>query len=243
MGIPRGARPVIAVVVAVVASLAATGSRADARLAWHVDRSAPVARQCFPADVTHVPATRILWMAGFCTHGAPIVERHTPHQGWRLSRVGLAGDVLGSLAAVAPGNVWMVGSRNDQPLAMHWDGTSWSEVTTARLPPGTVGGQLSDVVAISADDLWTVGTRYAKDARAGWPARERTLISIGTARPGAWCPLQTGERGPIGWSGWSRCPATRTGFGRLDRATPVIPDRCCCACETADGRSSAHARK
>jgi hypothetical protein len=61
--------------------------------------------------------------------------------------------VLRGLAAVAPNDVWAVGSAQGAPFAVHWDGASWQ---TATLPtPSVVGGL--NAISGSATDLWAVG--------------------------------------------------------------------------------------
>jgi hypothetical protein len=63
---------------------------------------------------------------------------------------------LTGVAAVAPDDVWAVGTRYDyspgfHPIVMHWDGAMWRFVRN-----GCVGG-LSKVDARSAHDVWAVG--------------------------------------------------------------------------------------
>ena len=65
---------------------------------------------------------------------------------------------LNAVASIAASDVWAVGSAdnaagNAQPLAEHWDGTSWSIVAT----PAVVTGNLSAVAAISTNDVWAGG--------------------------------------------------------------------------------------
>jgi hypothetical protein len=70
---------------------------------------------------------------------------------------------LRAVAALAPNNVWAVGSANAGPtqtLIEHFDGTNWSVV-----PSPNAGGTstfannaLGGVAAISANDIWAVGT-------------------------------------------------------------------------------------
>lgn len=74
---------------------------------------------------------------------------------------GRDGARLRAVRAITPSNVWAVGhevSPDDEivPLAMHWDGRSWTVVPT----PATVApASLSDVNGVRADDLWAVGTK------------------------------------------------------------------------------------
>jgi hypothetical protein len=72
---------------------------------------------------------------------------------------------LGGVAGVASNDVWAVGYQTvpgskkkdapkDEPLIEHWDGTSWTVVSSPNLPNG---GSLGGVTAISTNDVWAVG--------------------------------------------------------------------------------------
>lgn len=70
---------------------------------------------------------------------------------------------LSAVSARTPTDAWAVGFTNpddgtgDEPITMHWDGTSWSFVTSA-LSTGVLGqDDLSGVVAVAANDVWAVG--------------------------------------------------------------------------------------
>jgi hypothetical protein len=72
---------------------------------------------------------------------------------------------LTAVSAVSAGDVWTVGATTDgnsplvfQPLAEHWDGTSWNFVPTPSFSPGAT---LSAVAARSANDAWAVGSYVA----------------------------------------------------------------------------------
>ncbi|MFL6072076.1 MAG: hypothetical protein ACJ73S_01515 [Mycobacteriales bacterium] len=68
---------------------------------------------------------------------------------------------LYSVVAVGPSDVWAVGEyelpgQGSNPLALHWDGTSWHE---AFVPPGpNLYNPLLDVTAAGAGGLWAVGS-------------------------------------------------------------------------------------
>jgi hypothetical protein len=72
------------------------------------------------------------------------------------------GSGLLSVTAVAPDNVWAVGfgTTGKDPrilgttLIEHFNGTSWS-IVTSPVPPG---GSLAGVAAVSANDIWAVGS-------------------------------------------------------------------------------------
>jgi hypothetical protein len=135
---------------------------------WRVDSTASAIAGCSFQDVTRVPGTRILWAVGFCNDGSPITDRHTPRLGWR-QHAASSGN-LESVTALTAGDVWAVGTNDGLPLAVHWDGKSWSEVATASLAPGTEGAELTSVTAISSDDVWAVGWRDVPIAH------QRTLV-------------------------------------------------------------------
>jgi hypothetical protein len=70
--------------------------------------------------------------------------------------------VLNSTSAIAPNDVWAVGSApgpsasENVPIAEHFNGTSWSVVPTATLPSGTTG-ELFGVSAVASNNVWAVG--------------------------------------------------------------------------------------
>ncbi len=68
---------------------------------------------------------------------------------------------LHGVLALAPNNVWAVGTSQDfgagQTLIEHWNGTSWSVVPSPS--PGEFGW-LRSVSGVAANDIWAVGTHY-----------------------------------------------------------------------------------
>ena len=79
---------------------------------------------------------------------------------------GTGSNFLTGVSAIAPNNVWAVGNYSDinghygQRLMEHWDGTSWSLVSTPA-PKKTLGTTFTAITAISASDVWTVGSAYS----------------------------------------------------------------------------------
>ena len=59
------------------------------------------------------------------------------------------------VTATSPSDAWAVGTVGNQPLAMRFNGTAWSVVSTPNAPYEQ--GFLYDVDAIAADDVWAVG--------------------------------------------------------------------------------------
>ena len=82
---------------------------------------------------------------------------------------------LYGIAAVTANDIWavgyiQVGFSAQQPLTMHWDGSSWSLVLSPSTAPNNQD-ILWSVTALSASDIWAAG--YSTDAVSG---QYRTLI-------------------------------------------------------------------
>jgi hypothetical protein len=67
---------------------------------------------------------------------------------------------LASVAAFSVSDAWAVGSSGASPdvgtLMLHWDGRTWSRITSPAVLDG-VPGMVEDVTAVSATDAWAVG--------------------------------------------------------------------------------------
>ena len=66
------------------------------------------------------------------------------------------------VTAIAPDDAWAVGWENNlqglniqETIAMHWDGSAWTIVTTPN--PNTSGSELLAVASFSSTDVWAVG--------------------------------------------------------------------------------------
>lgn len=67
-----------------------------------------------------------------------------------------ADDSLNAVTATDGDDVWAVGAASPQgTLILHWDGTAWTVVSSAR---SGFFAYLSDVAAISAKDVWAAGS-------------------------------------------------------------------------------------
>src|SRR5262249_50505306 len=67
---------------------------------------------------------------------------------------------LSDVAAISTNDVWAVGyyccnNSPSQTLAMHWNGSQWSLVSTPN--PGNNNNDLWGVAALSTGDVWAVG--------------------------------------------------------------------------------------
>ena len=98
---------------------------------------------------------------------------------------GAYANVLESLSVVGPNDIWAVGysassyESASQSLALHYNGTTWTQVTTpspglaagakAAATSEYVGTFLYDVDAVAANEVWAVGKYVAGDSRFSIP--------------------------------------------------------------------------
>ena len=95
------------------------------------------------------------------------------------STTSVSNNVLSGVAAITDSNVWAVGSYSstsgndlDHTLAEHWNGATWSIVSTPN--PGTNGSSLEAVSADSSTDVWAVGETNTNPF--GTASQDQTLI-------------------------------------------------------------------
>jgi hypothetical protein len=76
--------------------------------------------------------------------------------------VGEHNNLLHGVAAIAPNDVWAVGTYYNgsylRTLTMHWDGVQWSVVPSPNLSSGN--HELHAVTAVASNDIWAVGTAH-----------------------------------------------------------------------------------
>jgi hypothetical protein len=86
------------------------------------------------------------------------------------------------VAAAASNDVWAVGYQNVggsiNTLIEHWDGTSWSLVSSPN-PHTNVNSGLGSVAAVSANDIWATGSD-AGPLVENWNGTSWTVVSFPT---------------------------------------------------------------
>ncbi|MGI5422001.1 hypothetical protein [Actinomadura luteofluorescens] len=97
-------------------------------------------------------------VAGVVFAGAPPVLG--AEADWRKVPHSNAEGTLKEVAVIGGSDAWAVGEKHPpyesaDPVAEHWDGTSWKEVTIPDTPTGT--GSLDGVSAVASNDVWAVG--------------------------------------------------------------------------------------
>lgn len=202
----RGRARAVAAVMVVVS--VAVGNASAARPihprgcadAWTVTTQPPLVGSGGLDDVSAFSSTDIWSVGGVFTESDQIGHTLIQHfDGTSWSTVASAdgpGDApqssLSGVSAVAAGDAWAVGAYlrpNNlvRTLMEHWDGVSWTRVTSPNVGQ-PAGGQLGDVVALATDDVWAVGSY-------GQGAPSRTLIERWDGA--TWSVVPSPNKGPF----------------------------------------------
>ena len=93
---------------------------------------------------------------------------------------GAGGNNLRGVVAISPNNIWAVGEFQDssdtfQTLIEHWNGSSWSVVSSPNI--GTGGSELSSVTAVASNDIWAVGFGATVTLTEHWNGTQWSIIS------------------------------------------------------------------
>jgi hypothetical protein len=134
---------------------------------WSVAKSPNVSSQDSELMAVSAVSPTDVWAVGDSHTTSPVFQTLTEHwtgHKWSIVTSPNPGAQLNELfgvAAVSPTDVWAVGSfaltgfSPSQTLIEHWNGTSWSVVTSPNV--GTQTNELLGVTAVSASDIWAVG--------------------------------------------------------------------------------------
>lgn len=121
------------------------------------------------------------WAVGRGRNGAALAE-HWNGTGWSVVPVptpaGAASSQLSGISALSPSDIWAVGSVTTvigttvqtRTLAEHWNGTTWSIVTSRNT---TNSNLLTGVAAVATNNLWAVGYTITTD---GTNQPDKTLV-------------------------------------------------------------------
>ena len=212
----------------------AAKSRSRRTVAEHWDGSrwsivttpSPAGRHGYDAllDVTTI-SDHDAWAVGFTepARGQEGLAMHWDGSSWSVTALPTPPKTptfsLTSVAATGPDDVWAVGygsfagSRRERAVVEHWNGSTWSLMTDADLPPGTRKEDLWEVDAIADNDMWAVGsllgaTGSVQTFTEHWDGSAWTLVAS---------PNLPGDRDNVLY-GVSRCrPRTS---GQSGRRTP-----------------------
>jgi hypothetical protein len=100
------------------------------------------------------------WAVGVSGQWGALIE-HWDGSSWQQvsSPVSGGGTPLYGIKAFAANDVWAVGGVGQHGLVLHFDGTSWTQVTVPE-PPSSELTSFSDVDGMSGDDVWIAGESY-----------------------------------------------------------------------------------
>lgn len=116
-------------------------------------------------DVT-VDSAGTVWAVGFSGSNLVVISSTNAGTSWFTStqNLGVSSELLG-IAAVSPTNIFAVGDyvptsgADEKTLVLHYNGGSWSPVTSASFSGYDV--RLTAVAATPSGDVWAVGRTQA----------------------------------------------------------------------------------
>jgi hypothetical protein len=137
-------------------------------------------------------STTDVWVLGQANSavGAPFngeVALHWDGQTWSI--MSAAGSLIDAVTALSPTDVWGSGFHGvffhqpdrtvDIPQVVHWDGTSWSIVSSPDPNSNNPihGSRLNGIAAISANDIWAVGTNENSTLTEHWDGMSWKVIN------------------------------------------------------------------
>ena len=176
--------------------------------AWQVVPSPPVGTDGSALEAVAARASDDVWAVGFSANGSSTYQTLTEHwdgSAWTVvpsPSAGTRDNVLTGVAALAPDDVWAVGSypaANGAALTLteHWDGSAWTIVPSPNV--GSTGSTLARVAALAPGDVWAVGY-YQTPGDAYQPLAEHWDGS-------AWSVVAGPDGGPVGASLLGVAPA------------------------------------
>jgi len=74
---------------------------------------------------------------------------------WQAVAKVAGGGTLADVSALTASDVWAAGTLDSEPLAEHWNGKTWVQVTTVSL--NGENGSFNGILALSAIDVWAGG--------------------------------------------------------------------------------------
>ncbi len=127
-------------------------------------------------------------------------------------------NLLHGRAGASANDVWAVGSSSDsttgdsQTLAMHWDGTGWTVISTASL---TGPSAFTAAVTLSTNNVWAVGSTNGQALIERWNGRTWTIAALPALQdPSALGAISTGRKNALWATG---AQATGQLFLRMTR--------------------------
>jgi hypothetical protein len=120
---------------------------------------------------------------------------HWDGKGWTVTTEEVGTPFLMGASAHATNDVWAVGYNaaiidQNATLAMHWNGITWSAVTTPNVGEGN--NQLNGVLALAPNDVWAVGFSTPQAP----PQQSATLTLIEHFDGGSWSIVPSPNVGP-----------------------------------------------
>lgn len=126
-----------------------------------VSAPAPGAYSNGLASVTALASDNV-WAVGYYQNNANDPDRalieHWNGRVWSVvadASAGPGNNVLSGITALAPNDIWAVGTASQETLAEHWNGSSWAVIASPS--PNPTYNSLNAIAAIASDNIWAAG--------------------------------------------------------------------------------------
>lgn len=130
-------------------------------------------------------ASNDVWAVGFYNNKKSVEQALVEHWNgstWSVvpgANIGSGDNLLFSVTAISPIDVWIIDYANSQRQIEHWDGSSWTIVPTAS--PGTSSYGFFGMAAVSANDIWAAGSYtkgvHSKTLIEHWNGNKWSIVS------------------------------------------------------------------
>lgn len=166
--------------------------------AWRIMPGPDAAEFSTLYDVEVVDASDV-WAVGYEVTGSSGVQAlalHWDGSEWTdvpTPELGEGASILSGIAALAPDDIWAVGTNGRTPyavspkgifdlgtttLTLHWNGKEWTHVPSLNVPD--TGNTLADVAALAPNDVWAVGSTYSGEGgehiTLHWDGKQWALV-------------------------------------------------------------------
>lgn len=166
--------------------------------AWSVFSNVPTEQTgvTFLNGITAISANDIWAVGDFTSDNGDSINlaMHWDGTTWSLTDPAVlidqgSNETLQGVSAVSHTDVWAVGNdmdtqNNQQPFAIHWNGSTWKQIATPHSNRnGGTSSQLTAVAALSSSDVWAVGIDGLGGFLEHWNGSSWSLAQTPTLGP------------------------------------------------------------
>jgi hypothetical protein len=163
---------------------------------WSIVTSPNVANQGDQLTGIAAASASDIWAVGISAAGGiqSTLTEHWNGSSWSVvtsPNTAAEDNLLSGVTVVSSNDVWAVGTGDSPdygsgsiPIALHWNGASWS-IVGASSPSGGGGDRFDAAVALRTNDVWAVGSTLGASLTEQWDGSFWHVVSSPTPPTGA----------------------------------------------------------